>query len=258
MFDKLVESTTAKKKSRGGFFIATATIWMLVLSTTIVAGIFAFDGRLSDYEKALIIVTPPPPPPPPPGDNRNRNYDRPNPTGQLVATQTPPDRISPPETRPPLSDLSLSDSGSGSGATGGVPGGVPEGVLGGVPFGMKNGVVPDAPPPPPRQPDPPKEETEKPVQKKATVRSVILQGAAVKRVEPAYPVIARQVKAQGSVIIELTINEQGAVESARAISGHPLLREPALNAARAWRWNPTILNGVPVKVIGTITFNFRL
>jgi len=48
------------------------------------------------------------------------------------------------------------------------------------------------------------------------------------------------------------------VISARAISGHPLLKDAAVNAARGWKFSPTMLTGVPVKVIGTITFNFNL
>jgi protein TonB len=42
------------------------------------------------------------------------------------------------------------------------------------------------------------------------------------------------------------------------VSGHPLLRDPAVNAARGWRFKPTLLSGQPVKVVGTITFNFSL
>lgn len=260
MFDELIESTTAKKKSRSGFFIATATVWMLVLSTTIVAGIFAFEGRLSDFERVVMIVPPtppPPPPPPPPGDNRDRASNKQHPTTELVATQKSPHRINPSEMRPPLSEVNFNDDVSGSGSTGGVPGGVRDGVLNGDPFGVKGGRASDAPPPP-RPPDPPKQEAEKPVQQKAPMRSTILQGSALKRVEPSYPEMARRAGVQGTVIIEVTISEKGVVESARAMSGHPLLRDAALNAARAWKWNPTILNNTPVKVIGTITFNFRL
>jgi protein TonB len=60
------------------------------------------------------------------------------------------------------------------------------------------------------------------------------------------------------VVVEVTVDEQGNVMSARAISGHPLLKEAAVAAARGWRFTPTLLTGTPVKVIGTITFNFNL
>ncbi|HJZ67954.1 MAG TPA: tetratricopeptide repeat protein, partial [Blastocatellia bacterium] len=60
------------------------------------------------------------------------------------------------------------------------------------------------------------------------------------------------------VVVEVTIDEEGNVISARAISGHPLLKDAAIDAARGWTFNQTLLQGVPVKVIGTITFRFEL
>jgi protein TonB len=49
----------------------------------------------------------------------------------------------------------------------------------------------------------------------------------------------------------------GAVIAARAISGHPLLKDAAVDAARQWQFTPTSLSGVPVKVIGTLSFQFE-
>ncbi|HSO73526.1 MAG TPA: energy transducer TonB, partial [Blastocatellia bacterium] len=78
------------------------------------------------------------------------------------------------------------------------------------------------------------------------------------RVEPTYPPLAKAARVSGSVVVEVTVDEAGGVISARAMSGHPLLKEAAVSAARGWRFSPTQLSGVPVKVIGTITFNFNL
>lgn len=259
MFDKLVESTTSKKKSRGAYFIATAAIWSFVLSTTIVAGIFAFDGRLSDFEKAVMLAVPPPPPPPPPPSNGSGNPRRPErsqPVERFVSVERIPQTTTVSENRlPPVSGPIDTTGGPGTGVPGGRPDGVDGGVIDGVPFGVRDGRVSDAPPP--RPPDPPAREVERPVQQKP-ILSTVLQGSAIKRVEPSYPQMARTIRLEGTVVIEITISENGMVESARAISGHPLLRETSLNAARGWRWQPTLLNGVPVKVIGTITFHFKL
>lgn len=85
-----------------------------------------------------------------------------------------------------------------------------------------------------------------------------LQGSAIKRVEPSYPPLAKAAQVSGAVVVELTIDEEGNVIAARAISGHPLLKDSAVTAAKGWRFNQTRLQGVPVKVIGTITFNFNL
>jgi TonB family protein len=86
----------------------------------------------------------------------------------------------------------------------------------------------------------------------------VLQGSATKRVEPAYPPLAKAARVSGSVVVEVTIDEEGNVFAARAISGHPLLKDAAVSAAKEWTFTQTVLTGVPVKVISTITFNFNL
>jgi TonB family protein len=86
----------------------------------------------------------------------------------------------------------------------------------------------------------------------------VFQGSAINRVEPTYPPLAKAAKVSGSVVVEVTLDEEGKVISARALSGHPLLKDAARAAALAWKFAPTMLEGVPVKVIGTITFNFML
>jgi TonB family protein len=86
----------------------------------------------------------------------------------------------------------------------------------------------------------------------------VLQTSATRRVEPTYPPLAKTARVSGAVVVEVTVDEAGNVISARAISGHPLLKDAAVNAARGWKFTPTQLSGVPVKVIGTITFDFRL
>lgn len=86
----------------------------------------------------------------------------------------------------------------------------------------------------------------------------VLQGSATKRVEPVYPPLAKAAHVSGSVVVEVTVDEEGRVISARVISGHPLLKDTAVAAARGWTFTPTRLQGDPVKVIGTITFNFQL
>jgi len=108
------------------------------------------------------------------------------------------------------------------------------------------------PPPPP--PVPQREELPKIIRKSGGV----LQGSATRRVEPAYPPLAKAARVSGAVVVEVTIDEEGNVIAARAISGHPLLKDAAVAAARGWTFSQTTLQGVPVKVIGTITFNFLL
>jgi protein TonB len=114
------------------------------------------------------------------------------------------------------------------------------------------------PPPPP--PDTKKVEPVQPAKTQTIVRQVstVLQGSATRRVQPVYPILARNARISGQVVVEVTIDEEGNVIGARALSGHALLKQVSLDAAFGWKWRPTLLNGVPVKVIGTITFNFQL
>jgi TonB family protein len=83
-------------------------------------------------------------------------------------------------------------------------------------------------------------------------------GRPVKRVQPVYPAIARAAGAQGSVRVEVVISEQGEVESAQVSSGHPLLREAAVEAAKQWRFEPVQAEGRAVKSKGFVTFEFTL
>ena len=86
----------------------------------------------------------------------------------------------------------------------------------------------------------------------------VLQGSAITRVQPTYPRYAAAQRIGGSVVVEVTVDEDGSVISARALSGPDELRGAAVSAARGWKFLPMRLSGVPVKVIGTITFNFNL
>jgi TonB family protein len=86
----------------------------------------------------------------------------------------------------------------------------------------------------------------------------VLNGKASKLVAPEYPPAAMAVGASGTVVVQVTIDEQGKIISATAVSGHPLLKAAAEQAARKAEFAPTQLQGVPVKVTGVITYNFIL
>jgi TonB family protein len=85
----------------------------------------------------------------------------------------------------------------------------------------------------------------------------VLDGNAVTRVEPVYPPTARMMRAFGTVKVQITISEAGRVIDAKAVSGHQALRSAAVDAAYKWVFKPTTLNGVPIKVQGILTFNFK-
>jgi protein TonB len=80
----------------------------------------------------------------------------------------------------------------------------------------------------------------------------------VREVNPAYPPMAQAARVQGIVIVEATIGEDGHVINARILRSVPLLDQAAVEAVRQWQYTPTLLNGVPVPVIMTVTVNFSL
>jgi protein TonB len=84
----------------------------------------------------------------------------------------------------------------------------------------------------------------------------VLNRKAISLPAPEYPAIARQARAAGTVVVRVTIDEDGNVIAAQAVSGHPLLQAAAVAAARQARFSPTLLMGEPVKVVGVITYNF--
>jgi TonB family protein len=86
----------------------------------------------------------------------------------------------------------------------------------------------------------------------------ILNGKALAKPMPVYPPIAKAARAQGTVTIQILVDEEGYVISANAVSGHPLLQQSASFAARQARFTPTTLEGQPVKVSGVITYNYVL
>jgi TonB family protein len=84
----------------------------------------------------------------------------------------------------------------------------------------------------------------------------IVNGKAISLPKPEYPAAAKAVRAGGSVNVEVTIDENGDVISAKAASGHPLLQSAAVAAARQAKFKSTRLEGKPVKVTGVIVYNF--
>jgi TonB family protein len=83
-----------------------------------------------------------------------------------------------------------------------------------------------------------------------------MTGRAVSLPKPAYPQTAKQMGANGQVVVQVTVDEEGNVLSASAVSGHPLLRRPAEAAARQARFSSKI-GGENAKAIGVVVYNFQ-
>jgi protein TonB len=124
-------------------------------------------------------------------------------------------------------------------------GGIDGGIVGGVAGGITGG-IPEPPPPPPPPAAP------------VRVGGNIKAPQKVKHINPVYPPIAQSARVQGVVIIEATIGPDGAVKDAKVLRSIPLLDAAALDAVKQWQFTPTLLNGVPVPVIMTVTVQFTL
>ena len=125
----------------------------------------------------------------------------------------------------------VSDSGSGRVSGSGS----------GIGYGNGSGLLVGSPPPPMPKP----------------ISGGVVNGKATSLPRPPYPAAARSVRASGAVNVQITIDESGNVISAAAISGHPLLRAAAAQAARNATFAPTTISGKPVKIIGLIAYNFN-
>jgi protein TonB len=103
--------------------------------------------------------------------------------------------------------------------------------------------------PPPAPPAPPD---------RVRVGGEIRPPSKVLDVAPVYPAIAQAARVEGVVIIEATIDTGGRVTDTRVLRGEPLLDAAAVSAVRQWRYTPTLLNGVAVSVVMTVTVRFEL
>ena len=86
----------------------------------------------------------------------------------------------------------------------------------------------------------------------------VLNGTAINLPPPTYPDAAKRMRTQGTVSVEVVLDESGKVVSAVASSGPGMLREAAVQAALKARFSPTKLSGQPVKVSGVINYKFAL
>jgi len=84
----------------------------------------------------------------------------------------------------------------------------------------------------------------------------IQQATLLYRKDPEYPKIAKQTGAKGQVKLLATIGKDGKVKAVKALSGHPMLQNAAMDAVRQWVYKPTLLNGVPVETETEVLINF--
>lgn len=102
-------------------------------------------------------------------------------------------------------------------------------------------------------------QTPQPIQDRPLrVGGSVMAARLIEKVDPEFPEEARKARVQGVVFLTVTVNEAGEVWKVEVLRGHPLLSQSAVDAVRQWRYEPVLVNGVPVPVQATVTVHFRL
>ena len=265
MFTNLIESTSHARefKRRGSFVLFTTATYVVLFVITGVVSIYAYDARLEQQNLETISwlsphdlipeqpqVTTAPQRPQTTRETNNSNVtERAEAMASVNVPQRPPDLVSTtPNPTPPVPDHGDWFITGRNREAGGLP--VGPGSSGGGQVVASRQIVPTIEDPPPPPADPPKPKT--------IISEGPINGRAVSLPKPVYPPIAKTAGIQGVVSVQVLIDENGRVVSAKAIDGSPTLRPEAQRAAMQARFSPTTLGGQPVRVSGVITYNFVL
>ena len=273
MFSNLIESGShaADLKRKGKFFAGATVFYAVLLAATGVGSIYAYNARLDDageYEVLALMrfapvearaETPRREQPRPAASNSRETAYAVRPE---ISIYTPyhSDRVASVSTREvsARTPVHIGNVDRDPAAIGGPAGTNYLGAPGGGPGTGTGPAVEDnntTPPPPARvTPTPAPQRPSGPLR----LTSEVITSKAISKPAPAYPTIAKAAGIQGSVSVQILIDEQGHVVSAKASNGNGMLMPAAVQAAYQARFSPTLLNGQPVKVTGVIIYNFVL
>ena len=263
MFSNLIESSSHAKefKRRGSFLLFTTATYVVLFVITGVISIYAYDARIEQQNLEVVVLLPPreiapDPQPATPADRPKVTRDNSNesniPIREIAMApvdtpERPPDNVS----TTPNKNLPVPNTIYKIGAHDynppGPAGGSNTPGSGGRQVVPSRSVEIDEPPPAPETPKVPKVISKGPI-----------TGQATSLPQPPYPTLAKQAGVQGKVGVQVLIDEKGNVISATAIDGHPMLRLAAQKAALQAKFSPTTLGGLPVRVSGVITYDFKL
>lgn len=81
--------------------------------------------------------------------------------------------------------------------------------------------------------------------------------AIVQKVQPSYPMLARQMGLSGHVVLDMYVDPSGNVEKANVVSGNPILGNAAVQAAKQWRFQPFEANGKATEAVIRVGFDFN-
>lgn len=263
MFNNLIESSSHAReyKRRGSFLLFTTGVYAVLLVLGGVASIYAYDAHLEEQNLEIVTLLPPQeivPEQPQPTSSTDRPRQTSHNESGVTERATAMLSVNHPEVVPtdistaPNKNLPLPEHGTVAITGRDRDAGTVAGPV--SPFGGGRVIVPPAQivpltdqPPLPDPPKPPKVVSKGPI-----------TGLAISLPKPAYPEMAKRIRLQGAVSVQVLVDETGRVVSATAVSGHPFLLAEARKAALQARFSPTRIGDQPVKVSGVITYNFVL
>lgn len=232
--ESLLESSGGVKTSQRWTMLFSLALQGALISLLVLLPLFQNQGlpRLLLISPMATTVPPPPRGVPHPGHSAGGGKS----PAAINLLLPPPSSIP--------RDIDITPDGTGSNSDGPGPD-MPVGLPWGVDHSSGPAVDPPAAPPRPAAPPAPRR------------LSIVTEGNVLYRVLPVYPPIARQIGAQGPVVLRAVIARDGTVESLHVVSSaHPTLNHAALEAVAQWRFRPYVLNGVAVGVEAQITVNF--
>jgi protein TonB len=235
--DSLLESAGRIKTNQRWTTPLSFLVQALLIGVLVLIPLILTEGLPTRMLMAAVVAPPPPPPPPPPPTPQIQHVQR---VSEIVdGALRAPTRI------PKKVEMIKEDEAPppSAGVVGGVMGGVPGGTAGGVLGGLIQSTAP-----------PPKVATPQ----KLRISSGVALGNKVSGNDPAYPQMAKIAHVQGDVVLQATISKSGSIENLRALSGHPILIQAAMEAVKDWKYRPYYLNNEPVEVETTITVKFHM
>ncbi len=238
--DSLLQSPWADRSRRGWTTAVSFFLQAAVLGGFLLLPLLYTQGLPQLQFMAALVAPAPLPAPPAPAQVRNPHQITSNLSSQgyvIVPRSIPAEILPVNETSlPPSLDIAGAVGPGGTGEKG-----IPNGVLNSVGTGL-NAIIP-----------PPPVAVAHPLRP-----SVMMEGNLMHRIDPQYPVLARQARVQGVVILRAMITREGKIANLQVVSGSPLLVQSALDAVRQWTYRPYYLNNEPVEVETQVIVNFTL
>jgi len=263
MFNHLIESSSHARefKRRGSFVLFTTTTYALLFIVAGVISIYAYDARLEEPAGEIVMVNPldlevpksatvKPKNAPTMGGHNGGAFVRKDPMADVNEPKLVPKTISAERNTNPALPPGVSVIKDNFNSDPGGPG-LGNSNHGGYRVGGEAATTVridvDPPPPAPMQKSKP-----------AFVQRKVINGDALWLPKPPYPPIAKELGIQGTVNVQVLVDETGKVVSAKVVAGNPALARAAQQAALNARFSPTMIGEQAVKVSGVIIYNFVL